>query len=78
MKCICSKCHISGSLKSIQKEYNIQPDLSKGEIDPGLINVGNYKNYENLWRPNLIDDVLGLAYVFAKHGSSIQKITGVS
>ena len=24
------------------------------------------------------DDVLGLAYVVAKHGNSIQKITGVS
>ena len=32
----------------------------------------------NLWRPYLIDDVLGLPYVLAKHGTSIQKITGVS
>ena len=78
MKFVCSKCHISGSLKGIQKEYNIKPDLMKGEIDHDLINIGNYKKYENLWRPYLIDDVLGLAYVVAKHGNSIQKITGVS
>ena len=27
MKFVCSKCHISGPLCNIQKEYNIQPDL---------------------------------------------------
>ena len=74
MKFLCSKCHISGSLKSIQKEYNIQPDIMKGEIDHDLINTGNFKNYENLCRPYLIDDVLGLTYVLAKYGNSIQKI----
>ena len=73
MKFVCSKCHISGLLKSIQTEYNIQPDLMKGEINNDLINISNYKNYENLWRPYRIDDVLGLAYVLAKHGNSIQK-----
>ena len=50
----------------------------KGEIDHDLINISNYRDYENLCRPYLIDDVLGLAYVVAKHGNSIQKITGVS
>ena len=78
MKFVCSKCHIAGSLKSIQKEYNIQPDLMKSEIDHDLINIGKYKSYENLWRPYLIDDILGLAYVFDRHGERIQKITGVS
>ena len=78
MKFVCSKCHISGSLKSIQKEYNIQPDLKKCEIDYDLIKIAKYKDYENSWRPYLIDDVLGLAYVVVKHGNSIQKITGVS
>ena len=78
MKFVCSKCHISGSLKSIQKEYNIQPDLMKGEIDHDLISIGNYKDYENLWRPYLKDDVLALAYVPTKHGNSIHKITRVS
>ena len=78
MKFVCSQCHISGSLKSIHKEYTIQPDLMKGEVNHDLINIVNYKDYENLWRPYLIDDVLGLAYVVAKHAKSIQKITGVS
>ena len=78
MKIVCSKCHITGSLKSKQNEYNIQPDLMKGEINQDLINIALYKDYENLWRLYFIDDVLGLAYVLAKHGNSVQKITAVS
>ena len=77
MKFVCSKCHISGSLKSIQKEYNIQPGLMKGETNHDLINISKHKDYENLRRPYLVDDVLGLAYVVVKNGNSIQKVTGV-
>ena len=64
-------------MKKIQKEYNIQPQLIKGEIDQSLITLSNYKEHEKLWKPYLIDDVLGLAAVVAKHGNKIQKITGV-
>ena len=78
MKFVCSKCHISGSLKNLQKEYNIQPDLMKSEINHDLTNIGNYKKYENLWRPYLIDEVVGITYVIAKHGNGVQKIAGVS
>ena len=78
MNIVCSKGHISVSLKSIRKEYNIQPDLMEGEIDHDLIKISNYRVYEILWKPYLIDDALGLANVKAKHGNSIQKITGAS
>ena len=78
MNFVCSKVYISGSLKKIQKEYNIQPQLIKGEIDHNPITLSNYKEHEKLWKPNLIDDVLGLAAVVAKHGNKFQKITGVS
>ena len=47
MKFVCSKYHISGSLKSIQEEYIIQPDVMKGEINHDLFNIGNYEGYEN-------------------------------
>ena len=50
----------------------------KGEINQNFINIGNYKDYENLWRAYLMDDVLGLEYVIAKHGNSVQTINGVS
>ena len=41
MKIDCSDCNISGSLGNVQKEYNSQPDLLKGEIDHNLVNFGN-------------------------------------
>ena len=78
MQFVSSKCHLWSSFKSIREEYNIQPDLKKGEISHDLINIGKCKAYEILWKPYLKDDVLGLAYVIAKHGNSIQKITAVS
>ena len=78
LKFVCSKCHITGSLKDIQKEYDIQPQVLKGERAHDLITLNNYKEHEKLWKSYLIDDVLCLAYVVSKHGNSIQKITGVS
>ena len=48
MKFVCSKVHISGSLKKIQKEYTIQPQLIRGEIDHNLITLSNYKEHEKL------------------------------
>ena len=74
MKSVCSKCHISGLLKNIQKQYNIQPQLLKGEVYHSLINFGIYENHEYLWRPYLIGAILGPAYVAARHGDNIQKI----
>ena len=50
----------------------------KGEIDHGLNNFGNKKDYESLWRLFLDDDVLGLSYVVAIHDHNIQKNTGLS
>ena len=78
MKFVCSKCHVWGSLKDIQKDYKIQPTLMRGEVDHDVIIITNYKDYENSWKPYLIDDVLGLAYGVAKNGNHIQKISGVS
>ena len=76
MKFVFSKCHITGSLEDIQKEYNIQPQLLQGEIAHDLITLSNYKEFESLWKPSLIDGVLGLAYVVSKHGNSIRKTRG--
>ena len=77
MKFVCSKCHTSGSLKEIRKEYKIQPTLRKGGIDHEIYNNRNYEDYENSWKPYLIADVLGLTYVVAWHGNHIQKSTCV-
>ena len=78
MKYVCSKVHLSGSLKKIQKENEIQPQLLKSEIEQNDVSLSNYKEKEQLWKPHLVNDVLGLAAVAAKHGNNIQKITCVS
>ena len=77
-KFVCSKCHITGSLKDVQEEYSIQPQILKGDIAHDLILLSNYKEHEKLWKPYFVDDVRGPAYVVSEHGNSIQKITGVS
>ena len=77
-KFVCSKCHITGPMKDIQKEHNMQPQLLKGERAHELIRLSNYEEHEKLWKPYLIDDVLGLVYAVSKHGKSLRKITGVS
>ena len=78
MEFVCSKCHIAGSLKDIQKEYGIQPQFLKREIAHDLITLSNYKKHEDHWKPYLINDVLGLAFLISKHCNAVHKITGVS
>ena len=78
MKFVCSNCHISGSLKNIQKENKIQRQLLKGKITHGLITLSQYKQHETVCELHLFDDVLGLIYVISKHGNAIQKTTSVS
>ena len=67
-----SKGHISGSLKDIQKENDIQPQVLKSKIAHDFITLSNFKEHESLWKQYLIDDVLGLADVTLKHGYSNQ------
>ena len=78
MKFVCSKVHISGSLGKIQKDYGIQPQLLKTEMEHSDITLSNYIEKERFWKPYLINDVLGLGMLVARHANKIQKITGVS
>ena len=78
MKFVCSKVHISGSLRKIQKDYGIQPQLLQTEMEHSDITLSNYIEKERFWKPYLINDVLGLGMLVAKHANKIQKITGVS
>ena len=78
MKFVSSKVHISGSLRKIQKDYGIQPQFLKTEMEHSDITLSNYIEKESFWKPYLINDVLGLGMLVAKHANKIQKITGVS
>ena len=76
VKFTCSKSHIKGSLEKIGKEYNLQPELLKGEMDHSIINKNNFAELRHIWEPYLISDVLCLAFIYARHSMEMQKMSG--
>ena len=76
VKFTCSKSHIKGSLEKIGREYNLQPELLKGEIDHSVINKNNFTKLRHIWEPYLISDVLCLAFIYARHSMEMQKMSG--
>ena len=76
VKFTCTKSHIKGSLEKIGKEYGLQPELLKGEIDHCVINKYNFVQLRHIWEPYLISDVLCLTYIYARHSMEMQKKTG--
>ena len=71
VKFTCSKSHIKGSLEKIGREYNLQPELLKGEIDHSVINKNNFAELRHIWEPYLISDVLCLAFIYARHSEIV-------
>ena len=76
IKFTCTKSHIKGSLEKIGREYNLQPELLKGEMDHSIINKNNFAELRHIWEPYLISDVLCLAFIYARHSMEMQKMTG--
>ena len=72
----CSKSHIKGSLEKIGREYNLQPELLKGEIDHSVINKNNFVKLRHFWEPYLVSDVLCLDFIYARHSMEMQKMSG--
>ena len=72
----CSKSHIKGSLEKIGREYNLQPELLKGEIEHSIINKNNFPELKHIWEPYLISDVLCLAFIYTRHSMEMQKMPG--
>ena len=58
VKFTCSKAHIKGSLEKIGKEYGLQPELLKGEIEHSIIIKNSFAELRHIWEPYLISDVL--------------------
>ena len=76
VKFSCSKSHIKGSLEKIGREYGLQPELLKGEIEHSIINKNNFAELGHIWEPYLISDVLCLAFIYARHSMEMQKMSG--
>ena len=76
VKFTCSKSHIKGSLEKIGKEYGLQPELLRGEIEHSIINKNNFAELRHIWEPYLISDVFCLAFIYARHSMEMQKMSG--
>ena len=76
VKFTCSKSHIKGSLEKIGREYGLQPELVKGEIEHSVINKSNFTELRHVWEPYLKLDVLCLAFIYARHSMEMQKMSG--
>ena len=76
VKFTCTKSHIKGSLEKIGKEYELQPELLKGEIEHSIINKNNFAELRHIWEPYLVSDVLCLAFIYARHSMEMQKMSG--
>ena len=76
VKFTCSKSHIKGSLNKMGKEYGLQPELLKGEIEHSVINENNFLELRHFWEPYLISDVLCLAFIYSRHSMEMQKMAG--
>ena len=48
VKFTCSKSHIKGSLEKIGREYSLQPELLKGEIEHSIINKNNFAELRHI------------------------------
>ena len=75
VKFTCTKSHIEGSLNKIAKEYGLQPELLKGEIEHSINNKNNFIELRHIWEPYLISDVLCLAFIYARHSMEMQKMS---
>ena len=76
VKFICSKSHIKRSLEKISREYGLQPELLKGEIEHSVINKNNFVDLGHIWEPYFTSDVLCLAFMYARHSMEMQKMSG--
>ena len=63
-------------MNKIGKEYGLQPELLKGEIEHSIINKNNFVELRHIWGPYLISDVLCLAFIYARQSMEMQKMTG--
>ena len=61
----CSKSPIKGSLEKLGREYGLQPELLKGEIEHSVFNKSNFADLRHIWKPYLKLDVLCLDFKYA-------------
>ena len=76
LKFRCSNSHIKGSLEKVGREYGLQPELLKGEIEHSGIKRSNFAELRHIWEPYFKLDVLCLAFIYARHSMEMQNLSG--
>ena len=76
VKFTCTKFSIKGSLEKIGREYGLQPELPKGEIEHSVITKGIFADLTHIWEPYLKLVVLCLASINARHSMEMQNMSG--
>ena len=64
---------ISGSLDKFGREWGLQPELLKGEINNSEITKYIYNVLRHILEPYLESDVLDIAFVSVRHSMEMQK-----
>ena len=72
----CSKSPIKESVEKNGKEYGLQPELLKGEIEHSVFNRNNFADSRHIWELYLKLGVLCLAFIYARHSIEMQKMSG--
>ena len=76
VKSTCSKSHTKGFLEKIGREYELQPELLKGEIEHLAMNKSNFADLKHIWEPYFRLDVLCLVFIYARHSMEMQIMSG--
>ena len=76
VKFTCSKSHIKSSLEKLGREYGLQPEILKGEIEHSVINKNSFADLRHIWEPYLKLDLLCLAFIYARQSMEMQKMSG--
>ena len=76
VKLTCTKSQRKGSLEKSAREYGLQPELLKGEIEHLVSEKNNFADLGHVWEPYLKLDVLSLAVIYARHSEKMHNMSG--
>ena len=72
----CTNFHMKSSLHKTGREYGLQPDFLKMEIEHLVFIKSNFAELRYIWEPYLRLDVLCLASINARHSMEMQNLSG--
>ena len=72
----CGRVHINKSLNKIGKSYKLQKSLLKKELEHDEIYEDTWEAKENEWLPYVKNDVLSIAFCYARYTMGMEELTG--